>query len=179
MKIFLLLVATFSTNVLFASPFLATKSDQNFQENNYFFSITTVYSIPDQTYQYLSDVFNDFHKKISFNTSIKNSTFQKSNYNEIVSLPLIADNKYGMHFEIFGNLADPNTSYLSNLPSNIGLYNYYTDTGTFELKNSELALGAGFSIHTSPNTKLKLIISDGDLPGYGSSNALFGIETIF
>lgn len=181
MKRTLLIIAIFSTNVLFADPIepKRTHSDQTFEENHDFFSVTNFYYIPDQTYQYLSTVFQDFHQKLSFNTSIKNSTFQKSNYNEIVSLPLIADNKYGVQFELFGNLADPDTSYLSNLPSDITLYDYYTDNGTFELRNSELTLGAGFSFHTSPTTSLKLIISDGDLPGYGSSNALFGVETIF
>ena len=181
MKLLLLIIAIFSSNVLFASPLKSTKPDSNimFQENHDFFSISTFYYIPDQTYQYLSDVFLGFHKQLSFSTSIKNSTFQQSNYNEVVSLPLIADNKYGLHFEIFGNLSDPDTSYLSNLPNGHSIYNYYTDTGTFELGSSEIALGAGFSIHTSQNTKLKIIVSDGDLPGYGSSNTLIGFETIF
>ena len=179
MKLVLLIIATFSTNILFAAPIKSSEVAPRFQEKQDFFSVTTFYYIPDQTYQYLSNVFHSFHKKLSFDTSIKSSTFQKSKYNEIVSLPLIADNKYGMNFEVFGNLSDPDTSYLSNLSNNSSLYNYYTETGTFELSNSELSIGAGFSVHTSASTKLKLIISDGDLPGYGSSNALFGFETIF
>lgn len=179
MKLVLFIITIFSTNILFAAPIKSSEAVPRFQEKQDFFSVTTFYYIPDQTYQYLTNVFNSFHKKLSFDTSIKKSTFKKSYYNEIVSLPLIAENKYGMNFEVFGNLSDPETSYLSNLPSDISLYNYYTYTSTFELSNSELSIGAGFSVHTSPNTKLKLVISDGDLPGYGSSNALFGFETIF
>ena len=181
MKVIVLILTLLVSNSLFAIQKQSQTLQTEYQskQTSESFVLSTVYNIPEHTYNYLSDIFNSFYERAKFNTSITNSTFDTGKYHEIVSLPFIAENKYGLHFEVFGNISDSKTSYLSNLPKNVTIFDYYTDSGTFDLEHSNMTLGAGFGFNASKTTKIKLIVSDGDLPGYGSSNALVGFETIF
>lgn len=142
-------------------------------------SLDAVYHIPKATYQYLDDVFTSFYKKVTFQTTITDSTFIQNSHYEVVSIPLINDVGQGLQVELFGNFSDSSKNHLSNVSSDQALYNYYSKTQGLDIYNSELAIGAGFSFSTSENSKIKVIISNRDMPGYGNSNALLGFETNF
>lgn len=142
-------------------------------------SIGKIYHIPIVTYRYLDKVFNNFYDKAPYKTSIANSTFKSSDHYELVSIPLIAQNKEGVQIELFGHFADPSTQSLSNISIDQALYNYYSSTEQLDLFNSSLSIGAGISFNTSEYGKLKFIISNIEIPGYGTSNALVGFETRF
>ena len=141
--------------------------------------LDTVYQIPTKTYTYLNEVFTSFYNKITFNTNIADSTFENSAHYELVSIPLIAENEQGLKIELFGNFSDPTTHFLSNFSDDQALSNYYSSTQLLNIYNSELSLGAGISFNTGENSKIKVIISNRDMPGYGNSNALLGFETSF
>jgi hypothetical protein len=142
-------------------------------------SLDAVYQIPEKTYSYLDDVFTAFYNKITFNTAIADSTFEASSHYELVSIPLIAENDKGLKIELFGNFSEPTTRLLSNLSEDQVLSNHYSNTKFLNVYGSELSLGAGISFNTGDNSKIKVIISNSDMPGYGSSKALIGFETSF
>jgi len=142
-------------------------------------NLNTVYQIPSVTYQYLDDVFTSFYNTITFKTTITDSTFENNAHYELVSIPLIAENKQGVHIELFGNFSDPSTQRLSNFSTDQALYHYYSNTELLDIYDSSLSVGAGISFNTSKETKIKVIISNNNMPGYGSSNALLGFETSF
>ncbi|WP_022942290.1 hypothetical protein [Psychromonas hadalis] len=142
-------------------------------------SLNTVYQIPVATYHYLDEAFTSLYNKVTFNTSITDSTFKKSAHYELISIPLIAENTQGLQVELFGNFSDPSTQRLSNFSADQTLSDYYSNTAQFNIYNSELALGAGISFNTGKRSKIKMIISNSNIPGYGNSNALVGFETRF
>ncbi|PKG39327.1 hypothetical protein [Psychromonas sp. Urea-02u-13] len=142
-------------------------------------SLDAVYQIPAKTYSYLDDVFTSFYHTITFNTAIADSTFETSSHYELVSIPLIAENSQGLKIELFGNFSDPSTRLLSNLSEDQALSGHYSNTQFLNVYSSEFSLGAGISFSTGDNSKIKVIISDSDMPGYGNSNALLGFETSF
>lgn len=142
-------------------------------------SFDTVYQIPSKTYHYLDTVFTSFYNKVTFNTAIADSTFETNPYYELVSIPLIAENVQGLQLELFGNFSDPASKRLSNLSKDQALSNYYSNTEQLNIYNSELSVGAGIRFNTSKNSKIKVIISNNEMPGYGNSNALLGFETSF
>jgi len=139
----------------------------------------TVYQIPEATYQYLNSAFSRFYRTVTFNTSIKDSTFIKSNQYEIISIPFIAANSQYFQFEIFGKLTDAEYSIRSEMTKNNVLYQYNENSDVLDVYNSTLALGAGFSFRTSPFSKIKVLLSNESLPGYGNSQALIGFESQF
>ncbi|MCP4323594.1 MAG: hypothetical protein GY951_12770 [Psychromonas sp.] len=142
-------------------------------------SFDTVYQIPSKTYSYLDDVFTSFYNKITFNTAITDSTFETNSHYELVSIPLIAENEQGLQIEVFGNFTDPTSIRLSNVSNDQVLYDYYSSTQQLNIYDSEFSIGAGISFNTGIRSKIKVIISSNDMPGYGNSNALVGFETSF
>lgn len=142
-------------------------------------NIDTLYHIPAVTYRYLDEVFTNFYNKVTFKTTIADSTFKNSEHYQLVAIPLIAQNKEGVQFELFGHFSDPATQSLSNISADQALYHYYSSTEQLDLYNSSLSIGAGFSFNTSEFSKVKVIISNTEIPGYGTSNALVGFETRF
>ena len=138
-----------------------------------------VSQLPEATYHYLENVFASFYKKLSFSTVIINSTFEDSLNSELISVPLIATNKQGLHMELFGNFSDPSTQYLSNLSADHALHDYIANSEQIDFSNSTLSLGAGISFNTGQSSKIKLIISNNEMPGYGNSTTLVGFETSF
>ncbi|HEY5716226.1 MAG TPA: hypothetical protein VIS54_07405 [Psychromonas sp.] len=148
-------------------------------ENRFDLNFSSAYQIPEITYQYLDAVFSDFYQKLSFSTSIANSTFEKNAHYELIAIPVIPTNKEGFQLELFGNFSDHFSQYLSNYSADHLLYNYRANSEEFSIYNSELSLGAGVSFKTSPQSKVKIVISNNNIPGYGTSSALFGFEMQF
>ena len=147
--------------------------------NTFAIDLSSIYQIPQITYHYLDNVFTSFYQTISLSTSVTDSTFNKSSHYELIALPLIAANSQGVHFELFGNFSDPDTQYLTNLSSDQALYDHMENTSQFNMYDSELSVGAGLSFKTGKSSKIKIILSDGHMPGYGNSKALLGFETKF
>jgi len=143
------------------------------------FNIDELYHIPVATYQYLDEVFTSFYNKITFKTTIADNTFINSAHYDLIAIPLIAENKRGFQVELFGNFTDPETQQLSNVSTDQALYSYYSNTQRLDINNSTFSLGAGFSFNTSSDGQIKVIISNNEVPGYGSSNALIGFQTRF
>ena len=143
------------------------------------FSLNSIYKIPETTYHYLNNVFNNFSQKMQFTTSIVDSTFDDNQHYELISVPLISSNIDLIQLEIFGKLSNPNSAYLSNLSRDHALYEYFSHSETLDIYNSDIALGAGISFQTSPLTKIKILISNESLPGHGDSNALIGFDSKF
>ncbi len=139
----------------------------------------TVYQIPEATYQYLNSAFSRFYRTVSFNTSIKDSTFVKSNQYEIISIPFIEANSHYFQFELFGKLSDSEYNVRSEMTKNNVLYQYNENSEVLDIYNSTLALGAGISFQTTPFSKVKVLFSNENLPGYGNSQALIGFESQF
>jgi hypothetical protein len=140
--------------------------------------LNPVFQIPKATYLYLDSVFTSFYQKLSFNTSIAKSTFKKNAHYQVIAIPIIPTNK-GFQLEFFGNFSDPVSQQLSNFSTDHLLYNYRSNAQGFDLYNSDLALGAGISFNTSSNSKIKIVISNNEIPGYGTSKALVGFESQF
>ncbi|WP_413699184.1 hypothetical protein ACLKMH_16925 [Psychromonas sp. KJ10-10] len=151
----------------------------NIQNETDLISLDAVYQIPSKTYHYLDNIFTTFYKKITFNTEIAQSTFQSNAHYELIAIPLIAENEKGLKFELFGNFTNPVNVRLSNLSTDQTLSTYYSNTEQLDLYQSELSLGAGFSFKAGKESKIKLLISNNDMPGYGKSRALVGFETSF
>ena len=152
---------------------------QSEKTNTFSIDMDMVYQLPEKTYQYLDGIFSSFYRKLTFKTSITDSTFDKNAHYELFSVPLIADNPQGLQLELFGNFSNPSTQYLSNLSADHAQYDYLANFEQVDLYKQRLALGAGISFKTSQSSKIKIIISDGNMPGYGGSNALFGFEKKF
>ncbi|MBB1273011.1 MULTISPECIES: hypothetical protein [Psychromonas] len=140
---------------------------------------SSFYHISEATYHYLDSVFSGFYQRISFETSIKDSTFKKSKQYEIISVPFISTNNQLVQFEIFGKLSDPNNDNRQTMTAGRTLYEYIENSEALDIYNSELSLGAGISFQTSPYSKIKVLISNKNLPGYGTSQALIGFESRF
>ena len=81
--------------------------------------------------------------------------------------------------ELFGNFSDLSKQYLSNLSADHALHDYITNTEQLDIHDSSLSLGAGISFNTSQSSKIKFIISNREMPGYGDSKALIGFEKRF
>ena len=154
---------------------------QNSLNNVDFFDspFISVYQIPEATYQYLNSAFSQFYRTVTFTTSIKDSTFAKSNQYEIISIPFIAANSNAVQFEVFGKLSDPDYNVRSEMTKNNVLYQYNENSDVLDIYNSTLSLGAGISYRTSPLSKIKVLFSNQNLPGYGNSQALIGFESQF
>ncbi|WP_372880433.1 hypothetical protein [Psychromonas sp.] len=161
------------------APYKKNVAQKNVSGNQFAVNISSAYTIPEITYLYLDTVFSDFYQNLSFNTSITSSTFEKSVHYELVAIPLIPTNKEGLQLELFGHFSNPYSYYLSNFSADHLLYNYRANSEEFDIYNSELSLGTGFSFNTSPYSKFKIVISNNAIPGYGTSFALFGFETQF
>lgn len=142
-------------------------------------SLTSVYQISETTFYYLNDAFDDFYQTISFTTPIKDSTFDESKHYELVSVPLLSSDTHFIQLEIFGKLSNPNSAYLSNMTSDHTLYEHFGNSEVLDIYHCDVALGAGISFQTSSSTKIKILISNKNLPGYGDSNALIGFESQF
>lgn len=180
----LILVASSITNVCYAQETTKNQLQLDYQHslNKVNFSQTpfsSVYYISEATYHFLDSTFNNFYQRLSFDTSIKNSTFKKSNQYEIISIPFIANNSQFIQFEVFGKLSDPKNDNLRDMTRDNVLYEYTENSEVLDVYNSELALGAGISFQTSPFSKIKVLISKKNLPGYGTSQALIGFESSF
>ena len=141
--------------------------------------LRSVTQIPEATYRHLEDVFSSFYKKLTFNTSITDSTFEDNLNSELIAVPLIATNEQGLQMELFGNFTDPSRQYLSNISADNALHDYIAHSELSDIYESDLSLGAGISINTGQSSKIKFIISNHEMPGYGNSTALLGIETRF
>jgi len=142
-------------------------------------SFDTVYQIPTKTYSYLDQVFTSFYNKLTFNTAITDSTFETNSHYELVSIPLIAENEQGLQIEVFGNFTDSRSKRFVHYSNDQAMSNYYSNTHELNIYDSELSIGAGISFNTGKMSKVKIIISNSDMPGYGNSNALLGFETSF
>ncbi len=140
---------------------------------------SSFYYISEATYHYLDSAFSGFYQRIAFETSIKDSTFKKSKQYEIISVPFISTNSQLVQFEIFGKLSDPNNENYQDMTPGRTLYEYIENSEALDIYNSELSLGAGISFQTSPYSKIKVLISNKNLPGYGTSQALIGFESRF
>lgn len=145
----------------------------------YLSSLGSVYQIPSSTYQYLDRIFTSFYQQLTFSTTITDSTFKNNSHYELIAIPLIAENKKGLQIELFGNFSDPDTQRFTNISSDQAMSNYYANTQLLDIYESSLSFGAGISFNTSEATKVKVIISNNSMPGYGSSNALLGFEATF
>lgn len=158
---------------------LQVQYQQSEHSNSSTIDLNSIYKIPTVTYQYLDSIFTSFYQTITFNTPVIDSTFHTNSHSELIALPLIANNPQGFHIEIFGSFSDPKTQYLTNLSSDQATYGHIENTSPFNMYDSELSIGAGVSFKTGNSSKIKIILSDGNMPGYGNSNALFGFETKF
>jgi hypothetical protein len=178
--------ALFSSSFCFATETLSNSlqvefkqySEQDEDETN-ILSLDSVYQIPVKTYDYFDEVLTSFYNNITFNTAVTKSTFKNSSHYELIAIPLISENNQGVQIELFGNFSNPTSNRLSNCSEDQALSNYYSNTEQFDIKQSDLSVGAGISFNTSKDIKIKVIISNNDMPGYGNSNALFGFETSF
>jgi len=157
----------------------ALRVEKKINVSSFRLDLNSVSQMHAATYQYLDGVFTSFYHKIAFNRSITDSTFIANSHYELFSIPLIAPNKQGVQLELYANFSDPSTQYLSNLSTDHALYDYISRSERFNLYDSELSVGAGMSFHTSQSSKIKFILSNGKMPGYGGSTALFGFETRF
>ena len=156
------------------------KVESEFQDEPSFLSdLHLVSQLPETTYRYLENIFASFYKKLSFSTVIVDSTFEDNLNSELISVPLIATNKQGVHIELFGNFSDPARQYLSNLSADHALHDYIANSEQIDFSNSTLSLGAGISFNTGQSSKIKIIISNNEMPGYGNSTTLVGFETRF
>lgn len=140
---------------------------------------SSFYYISEATYHYLDSAFNGFYQRITFDTSIKDSTFKKSKQYEIISVPFISNNSQLVQFEIFGKFSDHSNDNHRDMSPGRTLYEYIENSEALDIYNSELSLGAGISFQTSPYSKIKVLISNRNLPGYGASQALIGFESRF
>lgn len=180
----LILVASFIVNICYAQESSKNQLQLDYQQSlsKVSFSrvpFSSVYYISEATYHYLDSAFNNFYQTLSFDTSIKDSTFQKSKQYEIISIPFIANNIKVVQFELFGKLSDPKNDNHRDMAQDNPLYEYFENSEVLDIYNSELSLGAGISFQTSPFSKVKVLISNKNLPGYGSSQALIGFESSF
>lgn len=157
-----------------SNVFQEQKDDQSFTSD-----LRSVAQIPEATYRRLEGIFSSFYKKLSFNTSITDSTFEDNLNSELIALPLIATNEQGLQMELFGNFTDPSRQYLSNVSADNALHDYIAHSEQIDIYESDLSLGAGISFNTGQSSKIKFIISNNEMPGYGNSTALLGIETRF
>lgn len=156
-----------------------TKKSLQQNEDTRLFDMDSFYHIPIATYHCLDNIFTSFYNKVTFKTAIADSTFQNSEHYELVSIPLIAENEQGLQIEFFGSFSDLATQHLSNISSDQALYEYYSNTAQWDLYDSSFTIGAGISFNTSEQSKIKLLISSNEMPGYGTSNALVGFESKF
>lgn len=156
-----------------------TKKSLQQSEDTRLFDMDSFYHIPIATYHCLDNIFTSFYNKVTFKTAIADSTFQNSEHYELVSIPLIAENEQGLQIEFFGSFSDLATQHLSNISSDQALYEYYSNTAQWDLYDSSFTIGAGISFNTSEQSKIKLLISSNEMPGYGTSNALVGFESKF
>ncbi|WP_028862593.1 hypothetical protein [Psychromonas aquimarina] len=145
------------------------------------FNFSSVSQIPEATYNYLNGIFTSFSQVFSLNTPITNSTFEDNSYYELISVPLIAPNNDNIQLEFFSNFSNPSTAYLSNLSSDHAMSDYMSNTqhNSFYGSEVDVGFGAGLSFNTSPSSKIKIIISNEEIPGYGDSKALIGFESKF
>lgn len=172
--------ACFAVNVPSNSLQVEYKKHSKKQESeSELLSFDTVYQIPSKTYSYLDQVFTSFYNKLTFNTAITDSTFETNSHYELVSIPLVAENEQGLQVEVFGNFTDPTSKRFSHYSNDQVMSNYYSNTHELNIYDSELSIGAGISFKTGEQSKVKVIISNSDMPGYGNSNALLGFETSF
>ncbi|WP_019615240.1 hypothetical protein [Psychromonas ossibalaenae] len=145
------------------------------------FNFSSVSQIPEVTYNYLNEIFTSFSQTLSLSTPITNSTFENNSYYELISVPLIAPNNDNIQLEFFSNFSNPSTAYLSNMSDDHAMSDYMSNTqhSDFYDKDTDIGFGAGFSFNTSPTGKIKIIISNEEIPGYGNSKALIGFESKF
>ena len=143
------------------------------------FKLSSATQLPDMTYRYLEDAFTSFYKKLTFNTAITDSTFEDNFYSEIYSLPLIASNERGIQMEVFGHFTDSSDQYLNNMSVDNALHEHIVNSEQSRNDNADLSLGAGFSFNTSQSSKIKIILSNKELPCYGNSTAIVGFEKNF
>lgn len=178
-----ILLSCFISSCSFAQQTPANQLQVQYQQSERSSKFATngssIYKIPTATYRYLDSIFTSFYQTITFSTPVIDSTFNENSHSELIALPLIATNSKGFQVEIFGNFSDPKTQYLTNLSSDQAIYGHMENTSQFNMSDSELSIGAGVSFKTGDRSKIKIILSDGHMPGYGNSNALFGFETKF
>jgi len=175
---------TFSPAMLLAVEVPSNSLQVAYKKNNEQITKNTLkvndtHKIHNDTYNYLNEIFSSFYQKITFTNEIADSTFVANAHYELISIPLIAENKNGLQFELFGNFSNPATQQFSNISEDQPLSNYYANTEALDIYDSELSLGAGMSFYTEGGDKIKIIISNNKIPGYGNSTALIGFETSF
>lgn len=179
----IIILASFLSTCCFSDQMptnsLQLQNQKSFKQNSTAFYLNPVFQIPEATYQYLDVAFTSFYQKLAFNTSIAKRIFKKNSYYQVVAIPLIPTNLGGFQLEFLGTFSNPGSQYLSNFSTDHLLYNYQSNSEEFDLYNSVLALGAAISFNTSSSSKIKIVISNNDIPSYGTSKALVGFESQF
>jgi hypothetical protein len=182
----IVITALFSSSFCFATETPSNSLQVEFkrhleqpEKDTSILSLDTVYQIPTKTYDYLDEIFTSFYNNSTFNNTVTKSTFENSSHYELIAVPLVAENTQGVQIELFGNFSNPASNRFSNFSQDQALSNYYSNTQQLNIQQSDLSVGAGISFNASTNSKIKVIISNNDMPGYGSSNALLGFETSF
>jgi hypothetical protein len=158
---------------------LQVQYQESIKKNSTEFYLNPVFQIPEATYLYLDSVFTSFYQKMTFNASIAKSTFKKNAYYQVIAIPIIPTNTGRFQLEFFGHLSNPASQHLSDFSADHLLYNYRSNSQALDLYRSDLALGAGISFNTGSNSKIKIVISNNEIPGYGTSKALVGFESQF
>ncbi len=161
------------------SKITKTSSGKQWFSNVPTISLNGVYQIPENTYHFLSGVFSDFYQTVSLNTSVTDSTFDDNAHYQLIAVPLLTTNNNRFQFELFANFSDDNTQHLSNVSTDNFLYNYIASTESVDFDSSNFAVGAGFSVPTSSTSKIKVIFSNKEMPGYGDSTTLLSFESKF
>ncbi|AGH81358.1 hypothetical protein PCNPT3_07100 [Psychromonas sp. CNPT3] len=178
----LLLITLFFSFNCFAKAIPANALQVEFQQSNAIdnkvprTTLDSLYALPKNTYTYISDVLGSFYNVVTLRKAKKREDVLHSS---AFSIPLINDHKKGFQFEVFGRLSDPSLDYLSNLSADHALYNYISNTRQVDINDYDLSLGAGVSFQTGENSRIKLIISNSEIPGFGDSTTLLGFETRF
>lgn len=101
-----------------------------------------------------------------------------SRHYDYFSLPMIALPAKALKLELFGQLYDPESYFLTHLNSNDTLYHYQPNKG-FDWGHSKLAYGIGSSLALTANTKLRAVYTSGTIPGLGDNKLALSLQAKF
>ncbi len=131
--------------------------------------------LPEQTYQIVAHSFNTLYEKTDFTPQITNSYFNDSPLYKFVGVPLAISAHSGFQLEVFGQAYNRASQAYVHLSEDMSLYRVMR-VDLIGNPNDQLAIGFGLGVPFSSQLTLKAIVSNNDIPGYGSANYAVGFE---
>ncbi|WP_026958718.1 hypothetical protein [Aliagarivorans taiwanensis] len=175
-----LLVLITSPLSLSLSAAEATDVDQQEVDKPYFHIWqSTFLRMGDKSFRTFYEAFQKAYEKTDFTPTLTNSFFDDTELYDVVGIPVAQTPLEGYQLELFAQLHDPRYSAYRAMGRDSVYYDIAERQLAYKMDKTDIGVGLGFMTPLSPSVNLRSMISSHDIPGYGDSRFVLGLDMKF